>query len=68
MAASVAPLTRAAQGPGSPTFPAGTERVCVEWAWAPAEDGSVLRGLDVYRVRGGLIVTKDVYGKITAPA
>ncbi|WP_088978013.1 nuclear transport factor 2 family protein [Micromonospora coxensis] len=41
------------------------DRVVCEWAWAPAGDGTVLRGLDVYRVRDGRIVAKDVYGKIT---
>lgn len=56
-------------GPGAgptlgPVWAAG-ERVVCEWAWAPAEDGTVLRGLDVYRVRDGRIVAKDVYGKIT---
>lgn len=38
-----------------------------ERAWAPAEAGTVPRGLDVYRVRDGRIVAKDVYGKITTP-
>jgi ketosteroid isomerase-like protein len=56
-------------GPGEgpvlgPVFAAGDRVVC-EWQWAPAEDGTVLRGLDLYRVSDGRIVAKDVYGKIT---
>ncbi|WP_433796588.1 nuclear transport factor 2 family protein [Actinoplanes sp. CA-252034] len=47
-------------------FASGDRAVC-EWAWPPAEDGTVLRGVDVYRTRDGRIVAKDVYGKITAP-
>ncbi|GIE76570.1 hypothetical protein Aph02nite_25200 [Actinoplanes philippinensis] len=47
-------------------FASGERAVC-EWQWQPAGDGTVLRGVDVYRVRDGRIVAKDVYGKITAP-
>ncbi|WP_307849286.1 nuclear transport factor 2 family protein [Micromonospora sp. U56] len=59
-------------GPGEgpvlgPVWAAG-ERVVWAWAWAPAEDGTVLCGLDVYRVRDGRIVAKDGYGKITTGA
>lgn len=43
---------------------AGDRAVC-EWRWAPAEDGTVLRGLDVYRVRDGRSAAKDGHGKIT---
>ena len=68
MTAAFADQLGPGEGPVLGPVWADGERVCCEWAWAPAEGGSVLRGLDVYRVRGGLIVTKDVYGKITAPA
>lgn len=53
------------EGPALGPVWADGERVLCEWAWAPAEDGTVLRGLDVYRVRDDRIVAKDVYGKIT---
>ncbi|GAB2617937.1 hypothetical protein Aab01nite_31490 [Paractinoplanes abujensis] len=57
-------------GPGAgpalgPIWSAG-DRVLCEWRWPPADDGTVLRGLDVYRVREGRIAAKDVYGKITS--
>ena len=54
-------------GPGpilGPIWAVGDRVVC-EWQWAPAEDGTVLRGLDVYRVHQDQIAAKDVYGKIT---
>ncbi|MEV6597313.1 nuclear transport factor 2 family protein [Actinoplanes sp. NPDC051346] len=54
-------------GPGpvlGAVFAAGDRVVC-EWQWAPAEDGTILRGLDLYQVRDGKIVAKDVHGKIT---
>lgn len=54
-------------GPGpilGEVWAAGDRAVC-EWRWATAEDGTVLRGLDIYRVHNGQIVTKDVFGKIT---
>ncbi|MGC5329410.1 nuclear transport factor 2 family protein [Micromonospora sp. DT62] len=54
-------------GPALGVVWADGERAVCEWAWAPAEDGTVLRGLDVYRTRDGRIVAKDVYGKITTP-
>ena len=55
-------------GPGpilGPVWAAGDRVVC-EWRWAPAEDGTILRGLDLYRIHNGQIAVKDVYGKITA--
>ena len=55
-------------GPGpvlGPVWAAGDRVVC-EWQWEPAEDGSVLRGLDVSRIHNGRIAAKDVYGKITS--
>ena len=55
-------------GPGpmlGPVWVAGN-RVACEWRWAPAEDGTILRGLDVYLIRDGRIAAKDVYSKITA--
>nr|WP_255643302.1 nuclear transport factor 2 family protein [Actinoplanes polyasparticus] len=54
-------------GPGpvlGPVWAAGDRVVC-EWQWEPAEDGSVLHGLDLYRIHNGRIAAKDVYGKIT---
>jgi len=45
---------------------AAGDRVVCEWQWEPAEDGSVLRGLDVSRIHNGRIAAKDAYGKITS--
>lgn len=44
---------------------AAGDRVVCEWRWTPAEDGTVLQGLDLYRIHHGRITAKDVYGKIT---
>jgi ketosteroid isomerase-like protein len=44
------------------------ERVLHEWSYPPAADGSVLRGVDVYTVRDGLIAVKDVFSKVIAGA
>ncbi|GIF38978.1 ketosteroid isomerase-like protein [Actinoplanes xinjiangensis] len=54
------------EGPDLGDVFASGDRVVCEWQWPPAADGTVLRGLDVYRIRDGRITTKDVYGKITA--
>lgn len=32
---------------------------------APAEGGTVLQGLDLYRIHNGRITANDVYSKIT---
>ncbi|AXH91224.1 nuclear transport factor 2 family protein [Micromonospora aurantiaca] len=68
--AAVADVFAGQLGPGDgpalgAVWATGDRAVC-EWAWPPAEDGTVLRGLDVYRVRDGRIVAKDVFGKITS--
>jgi hypothetical protein len=34
------------------------------FSYPPAADGTTLQGVDVYTVRDGLIVAKDVLGKI----
>jgi ketosteroid isomerase-like protein len=39
------------------------DRVLHEWSYPPAEDGSTLRGVDVYTLRDGLIAAKDVFSK-----
>ncbi|MEU8392980.1 nuclear transport factor 2 family protein [Micromonospora sp. NPDC048842] len=55
-------------GPG-PTLGAvrsAGDRILCEWSWPPAEDGTVLRGVDLYLVQDGLIAAKDVFSKITA--
>lgn len=44
---------------------AAGDRVLCEWSWPQAEDGTVLRGVDLYLVRDGLIAAKDVFSKIT---
>jgi ketosteroid isomerase-like protein len=55
------------EGPALGDVFASGDRVVCEWQWPVAEDGTVLRGLDLYRIRDGRIVAKDVYGKITDP-
>ncbi|MFI7214535.1 nuclear transport factor 2 family protein [Micromonospora maritima] len=64
--AVLAGQTGAGEGPALGAVWAADDRAVCEWAWPPAEDGTVLRGLDVYRVRDGRIVAKDVFGKITS--
>ncbi|MEW2428505.1 nuclear transport factor 2 family protein [Micromonospora sp. NPDC047644] len=53
-------------GPALEAVRSAGDRVWCEWSWPPAEDGTVLRGVDLYLVRGGLIAAKDVFSKITA--
>jgi len=40
------------------------DRAISEWEWKNAEDGTTLRGVDVYTVRDGKITAKDVFGKL----
>ncbi|TWG19972.1 SnoaL-like protein [Micromonospora taraxaci] len=52
-------------GPTLGAVRAAGDRVLCEWSWPQAEDGTVLRGVDLYLVRDGLIAAKDVFSKIT---
>ena len=42
---------------------AGHGRALCDWWYPVAEDGTSLRGVDVYLIRDGLIRRKDVYAK-----
>ncbi|MDI6100130.1 nuclear transport factor 2 family protein [Actinoplanes sp. NEAU-A12] len=53
-------------GPALGAVHVAGDRVGCEWQWPPAADGTTLRGLDVYLVRDGLIVAKDVFSKVVA--